>query len=136
MTRNDDPRLNGRSPEFARMSRRPGIGVFAMDDVADVLLRFNLVSPQGDVPSSLRHGSREMPLGRFLRGKLRERVGLDAKAPESTRIQMVEEMRPMLLASKTDPDAPSLARQVVKANAGKVARFEARQKIYNRKRAL
>lgn len=39
MTRADDLRLNGRHPEFARMSLRPGIGADAMHEVASTLLK-------------------------------------------------------------------------------------------------
>lgn len=82
MTRKDDARLKGRYPEFARMSLRPGIGADAMHDVASVFLQFNLEDLQGDVPSALRHGNRLMPLGRYLRRKLRLYAGMGEKAPE------------------------------------------------------
>ena len=38
MTKPDDTRLNGRYPEFARMSNRPGIGADAMEVIADSVL--------------------------------------------------------------------------------------------------
>lgn len=82
MTRKDDPRLKGRYPEFARMSLRPGIGADAMHEVASVFMQFNLEDLQGDVPSSLRHGSRLLPLGRYLRRKLRVYSGMAPSAPE------------------------------------------------------
>lgn len=71
------------TPEFATMSRRPhGLGIGAVES-----LRRALVSPDGeifsvngDVPSSLRFEKRKYPLGRYLRGKLRERLGGNAEA--------------------------------------------------------
>lgn len=80
MTRWDDPRLNGRHPEFARMSLRPGIGASAMWNVASEMMRYSL-EDRGDVPLVLLHGGRRLPLGRYLVRKLREMVGKDAAAP-------------------------------------------------------
>lgn len=77
MTDASDPRLKGRVPEFARMSLKPGIGYMAMHDVADAFLSFDLEGSQGDVPSALRHGTRLLPLGRYLKGKLREMTGME-----------------------------------------------------------
>lgn len=79
MTSRKDPRLNGRQPEFARMSLRPGIGAYAVEDIArsldsDVGLRS--IEQSSDVPFALLHGKRSLPLGRYLRGKLREKCGL------------------------------------------------------------
>lgn len=84
MTSKDDSRLFGRHPEFARMSLRPGIGSAYMHEVASTILNFDLVSPQGDVPASLRLGSRMMPLGRFLRQKLRQYTGVQSYAYSKT----------------------------------------------------
>ena len=75
LTSKDDPRLNGRHPEFSRMSRRPGIGSHIVDDIASELLKHGLDETQADVPEALRHGNKMMPLGRFLRSKIRERIG-------------------------------------------------------------
>lgn len=83
MTRFDDARLDGRHPEFVRMSLRPGIGLSAMSDVAAVLEDFNLVDRMADVPSAVRMGRRLMPLGRYLRRGLREMLGRDPKTPQS-----------------------------------------------------
>lgn len=84
MTHREDPRLFGRSPEFGRMSLRPGIGANAMHDVASALLQYNLEKTRTDVPAALKIGGRAFPLGRYLRGKLREYVGHDKKSPEGS----------------------------------------------------
>lgn len=82
MTRMQDTRLNGRWPEFARMSLRPGIGADAMWDVASAVMQHKLEKkPDFDVPVDLRHGSKTFPLGRYLRRLVRERIGLSAGAP-------------------------------------------------------
>lgn len=79
MTAKDDPRLEGRYPEFSRMSNRPGLGAGAMELLAPSLTGGpGLAERQllGDVPSTLRMGRRSLPLGRYLRQKLREAVGM------------------------------------------------------------
>lgn len=81
MTGKNDERLVGRYPEFARMSLKPGIGALSVDQISSVVSH-PLFEPElrrtGDVPGSLRHGHREMPLGRYLRGKLRDACGVTA----------------------------------------------------------
>ena len=79
MTAKDDFRLGNRHPEFARMSLKPGIGYHALHEIASQLMHFNLDSSQVDVPSTLRHGKKELPLGRYLMKNLRLMVGKDEK---------------------------------------------------------
>lgn len=85
MTAKEDKRLYGREPEFARMSLRPGIGAYAVADIAKVLgtdAGLQQLVDSGDVPASLSMGKRSIPLARYLRKKLRVAIGLDEKAPE------------------------------------------------------
>lgn len=79
-----DPRLKGLRPEFARMSLKPGIGAGAMEVVANALFTKHgskLVAETGDVPSVLRSDGVVAPLGRYLRGLLREAIGMDKGQP-------------------------------------------------------
>lgn len=65
-------------PEFARMSNRPGIGALAVPLIAEVIKNNpETLTPTGDVPISLIHGQRQLPLGKYLREKLREELELD-----------------------------------------------------------
>lgn len=100
MTSPDDPRLDGRTPEFGQPSLKPGIGALALDEIiqfmetdvgAEELLR------TGDVPSILMHGRTKFPLGRYLRSKLREKYGFEEKTtPKEVLIQIRAEMQQLL----------------------------------------
>lgn len=81
MTQHSDIRLRGRHPEFTRMSLKPGIGADAMWNVASEILKYDLDQAR-DVPLTLRHGSKELPLGRYLRNKLREYVDANPEIKE------------------------------------------------------
>lgn len=133
MTRMQDPRLNGRWPEFATMSRRPGLGVGAMHDVADVLMRFNLDKTQPDVPSVLQHGKKQLPLGRTLRTKLRAMVGKDENAPPEVLRQINEQMLLVQQAAIDDAkgkeDGGSVKRFLVKKAKVNERQLEIRQQM-------
>lgn len=96
MTKADDLRLNGRYPEFARMSNRPyGIGAGAMHEVASTLLQWDLDKKLVDVPKTLRHGGKEWPLPPYLRKKLRVLIGRKEQAPDEVLEEVLEELRPV-----------------------------------------
>lgn len=85
MTKKTDVRLQGRQPEFAIMSRKPGLGAGAVEDIARVITSKGgslYVARSGDVPSVVRSEKSKMPLGRYLTRKLRESIGMDAHAPD------------------------------------------------------
>ena len=93
MTSIGDPRLEGLEPEFSLKSI--GLGAGALEAVAESLKEFDLGNTEADVPSSLRHGKKLLPLGRYLRGRLRVLLGKDKGAPKETLEKMVEELREM-----------------------------------------
>lgn len=84
MTAPDDPRLEGRHPEFSRMSLRPGIGRGAMVQIAK---QFNTrpgaaaISQMIDVPHEVRIGGKKFPLTRYLRSALRDEAGYGPDTP-------------------------------------------------------
>jgi len=85
MTKLDDERLHGRRPELARMSRRPGIGVPAVPILADSLSQaggLSIVDQAGDIPTSVRVRGKLLPIGRTLRAKFREAMGMEAAEPQ------------------------------------------------------
>lgn len=82
MTSRKDPRLNGRYPEFSRMSLRPGLGAHAVKDIArslDTDAGLQHITDCGDVPYALNHARKSLPLGRYLRGLLREAIGFGSR---------------------------------------------------------
>lgn len=79
MTKKDDERLNGRHPEFARMSLKPGIGADAIPQIAHTFLTNSVAADylkkEGDVPVFLKTAGRSFPIGRYLRSRLQNELG-------------------------------------------------------------
>lgn len=112
MTRAGDPRLEGRVPEFARMSLKPGIGAVAMEEIANALR--SKIALQGaeedagpvqrasavDVPSAFRSGGQSFPFGRYLKGKAREYLGADRRTPEAVVAAVAATVRDRLRSEK------------------------------------
>jgi len=131
MTKPDDPRLEGRAPEFARQSRKPGIGYGMMHEVASTLMELKLDEKLTDVPAGLQHGVHMWPLGRYLRRSLRALIGRDKNAPQATLDEYKALLQPMREAAFNN--SVSLQKEVLKASEGKRIQIEARAKL-NRKR--
>jgi len=137
MTRSDDVRLEGRNPEFARMSLRPGIGGDATWELASVHLQWAEDAP--DVATALRHGGRILPLGRYLTGRLRNQVGRDAKAPK----EVIEKIEAELLDVRMASEAIAGSRAwwlvmkdlLIEKNRGAADKVERRELIF-RKRSV
>lgn len=130
-TKGGHPGLQGRSPEFARMSLRPGIGLGMMHDLASVLLEHKLDERMIDVPTSLQHGGKKWPLNRYLRRKLREFIGRSPNAPPETLQQQTEALRPLreiAFASSTP-----LKTEVLKASLGARTNIHTREKIWKKR---
>jgi hypothetical protein len=77
--------LAGRPKEFARWSRKPGLGVGFAAEIASTLLEYDLHKTLPDVPPALQHGRYMRPLGRYMRGKIREAIGRDKLQPAELR---------------------------------------------------
>lgn len=131
MTRRDDPRLQGRYPEFARMSLKPGIGAFAMDDVAsDVMCQE--VMDGADI-STLSYGNMRKPLGHYLTRRLRKLRGLSEKAPQSVIDKVQADVSELRWKAREDDADPSVRSKYLQASKGKIARASARAKLFGGK---
>lgn len=138
LTKKSDPRLDGRHPEFARMSLRPGLGADFMHEVASTILQYNL-EDQADVPVSLAHGKRQFPLGRYLRRKLREKIGRDPSAPHLPLDEAMQTLWDNAVASTQN--FPAALTQVYKnalidADNQRVLNAKTRRQIFERKKRL
>lgn len=140
MTSFDDERLEGRYPEFARMSNRPGIGADAMTIVADTLFTQKGVKEllkTGDVPHQLQIGRKKIPLGRYLVNRLRDEVGLPPDQVEKIKKNWQEEsaQRMLLLQEHAlnSKDCLSFSQLVAEEDKQKIRNIETRSKIKGKK---
>lgn len=137
MTKRDDSRLMGRHPEFTRMSLKPGIGATAMEDVATTLqdrVGAAAVSSLGDVPIVLQHGRTKLPLGRYLRRRLRREMGAeDLRETDSARRKKAEALRTL-----SEDIGVAEARQKLKLDIEheRIRQIETREKIWRKKGSL
>lgn len=145
MTAADDPRLQGRHPEFARMSRRPGIGVSALHELASMLLELEEFGRvQTDVPVSLQFGGRHRPLGRTLRRKLREMIGRSPNAPREVLEKQKEELQIVREAlihltrgeGRASAGENKLRNLITEIYEGEIASIEAREAIHKKRGSL
>lgn len=124
----------GLSPEFQRVSLKPGLGLRVMHDVADRLLTFNLEKEIEDVPMSLQHGKYKHPLGRYLRQNLRRMIGRDATCPQAVLDKAKAELQP--LRQKAFNSSSSFAEEVVNAHKGQRLNVLAKAKIKQPRKPL
>jgi hypothetical protein len=127
-------------PEFARMSNRPGIGAPAMSVLCEKLLTdagLDDFMATGDVPMAIRFGGSKKPLGRYLRRKLREEMGVsaeDAKAiKERFYSEKTAEMRELLRASSLAGTSRSMRDVLTDSTKQQAASMEALARIHDSK---
>lgn len=135
MTSKEDPRLTGRYPEFARMSRRPGLGHGALEALAESIVRLNLDVTESDVPSSLRHGKKLLPLGRYLQRKLRVMLGRDPDTPKEVMLEKSKEMLAMFINSEGHYEAEKFSSYKEKVAASSKS-IDSRARIFKRRGQL
>lgn len=132
MTSKDDKRLNGRYPEFSRMSlKNGGIGINAVAGIVPTARARLEAGVANDVPTAVRINGKISPLGRYLRQQIRKALGGDGKAPQEVVAQMEAEMLPLLAAARADPENITLKKQIVARCRGEVASLKARMEINN-----
>lgn len=149
MTSKDDPRniyytIDGqkivRHPEFARMSTKPGIGAGAVEKIFK-----SMISPDGviygledgDVPKSLKIGGKNMPLGRYMRRKLREIFKLsDGRATPESLAKLRAEMSLLQEDFLNDSEGKTFKEYLTSLHDVKVRQIQTRNKIFSPKRSL
>lgn len=131
-------KLKGRHPEYTRMSQ--GIGRGVCDDIASDLIDYIDDGTLGDVPAFLLHGTKKMPLGRYLRDRIRERVGLEKGSQDTSETEeKVRQLREDFINSPSHQ--PQLTRfyiqnEIAKEEEGKVARIEQLHRFYSKRKML
>lgn len=143
LSKPDDPRLlPGQLPEFARMSRRPGLGKEAMRLIAGELSRSGYLDriEGGDVPRFLQLGKRRIPLGRFLLRALRECVGFSVEYVDQLKSKGVydQSLELSALLSAAIADSPSATARSVYLESvhQKILQTEARARLFKRQEKL
>lgn len=138
LTDEKDERLCGRSPEFARMSRKPGIGAPAIASLAAALFDGTQISSLDDVPTVLRHGNKTFPLGPYMRRLLR-----DALEPhmDRTRKEIDLETSEKLLAlfvdyveAQEEKEAVTVKSMYADVNKQRFLNEANRHKIYSKRK--
>lgn len=86
-------KLKDRTPEFALMSRKPGIGFDFAHEIASEVLRGSIIPKLGDVPSVLRTNGKLHPLGMAMRRKIRHASGLPPQASPLTLAKQAEDLQ-------------------------------------------
>ena len=130
LTDKDNPLLEGRHPEFARMSNRPGIGAGMMDEIASGIMELEI--EYDDAPGAIGMGKKKYPIGRYLQQNLRKKLGRDPKTPESVTEEYDKKMQP--LRETAAAIAPRgfknfyIQTLLTEVNAGKRQRLEGRYK--------
>lgn len=143
MTAKDDARLQGKYPEFARMSLRPGIGALSVVQVAEALQNkhgWDSILRTNDVPVSLRHGRKDMPLGRYLRMKMREALEWENLGAQDNGQEAFKRSAEMLVLYQnyllgSERDTPFAVLQERKREQRR-RNIEARQKIYEKRKLI
>lgn len=129
----------GRTPPFSRQSNRPGIGAGIADDVASVLLETGFDKIQ-NLPTHLQHGTDRRPLGRYLRNRIRARVGIPKEvATEYGLNQLKTKMSPLReIALRSPPGTRSntFREELVKAFDVKRLQILGKKAIYKQRKKL
>lgn len=134
--------LKGRYPEFSRMSNKPGIASFIADRIAYEVnfheLYYNQACP---VPNFLVHNGKPFPLGRYLLGKVNEKLAIQKETSEKLS-EMEFEMRSLLLDDEDIPldtkkiASSNLAIALQMVNEGRVTNLETKHRMFSKGKTL
>lgn len=103
LTTMGDPRLDGKPPEFATMSKRPPLGYQGVNHIRDLLYTRTGaagLAKRGDVPSSFRMDGKNYPLGEYWKNYLREEFNILKPSQEDWTIDYEQTKREQRQATK------------------------------------
>lgn len=126
MTSANDPRLEGRHPEFARMSNRPGLGFPGLYGIYEWLHTYEgcqYLTRYFDVPKTIRFHGKIYPLGRYLVSALRTAMDIPL-----TRDPRRDLMRELQRQENLSPPAIE-AREFKRTNSARKAEFYAKLRV-------
>lgn len=126
VTKKFTKRGDGYVPEFSLMSRKPGIGARAVAEIAAVLEQYNL---QERTSRQIRVDGKEWPLGRFLQSKLAECLNVTFGLED-----YINEIRRSWV--QANRFGTPFLEYLVRTDAGRFAKLEARDKIFNQRNVL
>lgn len=133
-TKADHPALKGRNPEFARMSLRPGIGLGMMHEIASKLLETKMDERMIDVPISIQSGQRTLPLGRYLRRKLRTFIGREPNTPQEALADQKAELQDM--RKTAFENSTPLKLEVLDASLGRRIQITERARRFSKRETI
>lgn len=134
MTYAEHPHLNGRHPEFARMSNRPGIGAKAADVFAEQLMN----AGEEEIPYFVKRAGKNLILGRYLINRLRSKIyGDDADKVQAAKDQWLSEASGEMLRlwqnakenKNWNKEVHTVSSLVVEEAKGRLASVKAKYKI-------
>lgn len=136
--------LQGRYPEFARSSRRPGIGANFVHRISSLLQPYGPFDIN-NVPRVLSHGNKLLPLGRYMQDKLYESLGVNFSDGE--RLSNYEKSLQSLFGSGSSlssdvqkrlasPSPYGMALAMEMLNAQSAINLEARVKLFSKEKSL
>lgn len=133
LTARGDERLKGRYPEFARSSRNGvgGIGAAAATRIAESLRTSKHSESIIDAPSTLRYGPKELPLGRYMKRKIRLALDRDVSEPKEAQLKRSRELLPVRHYAKTSEEV-SVKKILQAQSKAKIASIEAKWQIFNK----
>lgn len=135
-------KLGGRYPEFPRMSNKPGIAAQVSDIIYDKLQHFWLLSPD-EVPNILVHGSKILPMGRYLKDRIHAKMGHVFK--EGEKLQTYEKQLHDMFADREDltsfaennaDPSVSLKRAIEFMGSQKILDLETKHLLYKKEKRI
>lgn len=124
----------GRHPEFARMSlKNGGIGSGTIPRIAEAV-QYHGLDEHADVPRALRHGSKIMPLDKYMRRLLRVSLGRKPQCPDEISHALSLEMQPLLETSRNS--TRSVKSLLLERDEQKIRNIEAKSEIFKHREKL